>query len=75
MKRKISFERATAQYVHRFTMDHVPEWSRKPMPNGKHYAHVEQCDCGHSWTEHVQTANGAFACRHFGCGCNNVVQP
>jgi hypothetical protein len=34
-----------------------------------------QCDCGHSWTEHVQTANGAFACRHFGCGCNNVVRP
>jgi hypothetical protein len=36
---------------------------------------VEQCDCEHSWTEHVQTANGAFACRHFGCGCNNVVRP
>jgi hypothetical protein len=34
-----------------------------------------RCDCGHSWTEHVQTANGAFACRHFGCGCNNVVRP
>ena len=27
--------KALAKFVHRFTKEHVPEWSRKPMPNGK----------------------------------------
>lgn len=27
MRRTISFERACAQYVHRYTMDHVPAWA------------------------------------------------
>lgn len=34
MTRKLSFERAKAQYVHRFTMDHVPQWARKARPDG-----------------------------------------
>jgi len=30
---------ACARYVHRFTMEHVPEWARRgQMPNGRHYA-------------------------------------
>jgi len=24
-------------YVHRFTREHVPAWSRQPMPNGQAY--------------------------------------
>jgi hypothetical protein len=36
--RKISFEDACRQYVHRFTMDHVPEWARTPLKVGKYYA-------------------------------------
>ncbi len=33
--RKPTFEQAKAQYVHRFTMEHVPAWSRKtPFDDG-----------------------------------------
>lgn len=28
---------ALAAYLHRFTREHVPLWSRKPMPNGDAY--------------------------------------
>lgn len=28
---------ALAAYLHRFTREHVPLWSRKPMPNGEAY--------------------------------------
>lgn len=35
MMRKLSFEAAKAQYVHRFTMEHVPAWSRsRPCDSG-----------------------------------------
>jgi hypothetical protein len=33
-----SFERAKAQFVHRYTMDHVPNWAKDKAPNGKYYA-------------------------------------
>ena len=33
------------------------------------------CDCGHAWARHVRTANGAYACKHYGCGCRDVVLP
>lgn len=29
---------ALAAYLHRFTLQHVPVWSRKPMPNGTAYS-------------------------------------
>lgn len=38
MTRKLSFEQAKAKYVHRYTMEHVPQWAKEPAPNGKHYA-------------------------------------
>lgn len=28
---------ALAAYCHRYTMEHVPTWARKPAPNGKYY--------------------------------------
>ncbi len=35
MKRKLSFERAKAQYVHRYTMEHVPAWAKeRPCDHG-----------------------------------------
>ena len=34
-EKRTSFEAACAQFVHRFTMEHVPAWSQKPTPNGK----------------------------------------
>lgn len=36
MKRP-SFNTAKAQYQHRFTMEHVPQWANTPH-NGKYYA-------------------------------------
>jgi hypothetical protein len=30
--------KAKAEYPHRFTMEHVPAWARKPAPNGRFYA-------------------------------------
>ena len=33
------------------------------------------CACGHPWTLHRHTANGAEACRSFGCGCRDVLSP
>ena len=40
MARKLSFEHAKAMYVHRYTMEHIPEWVRTsgPNANGKFYA-------------------------------------
>lgn len=35
---KISLEEACAQYVHRFTMEHVPEWSQARREDGTYYA-------------------------------------
>lgn len=29
MAKRPTFEQATARYVHRFTMDHVPAWSQR----------------------------------------------
>lgn len=38
MKRPISLATARAQYVHRFTCEHIPAWVHKRAPNGKFYA-------------------------------------
>lgn len=35
----------------------------------------QPCECGHPWTKHIQTPNGAHTCQHFGCGCRDVVRP
>lgn len=36
--RKLTLAAARAQYVHRYTMEHVPQWARLRAPNGKYYA-------------------------------------
>lgn len=36
--RPITFTQAKAQYVHRYTLEHVPQWARTPCDNGKYYA-------------------------------------
>jgi hypothetical protein len=33
------------------------------------------CACGHRWSQHSRATNGAYACRHHGCGCRDVVPP
>lgn len=34
----MNFEQARAAYPHRYTMEHVPAWAKRPAPNGKFYA-------------------------------------
>lgn len=36
--KKLSFKDACAQYVHRFTMEHVPTWARQQREDGSYYA-------------------------------------
>ncbi len=42
-------------------------------PSGRFEPQPRPCGCGHEWKRHIKTANGAWACRHFGCGCRDVV--
>lgn len=36
--RPISFEQARAQFVHRFTMEHIPTWAKQRREDGTFYA-------------------------------------
>lgn len=39
MKRPVTLATARAQYVHRYTLEHVPDWARRPCEgNGRFYA-------------------------------------
>lgn len=51
MKRKLSFEKAKALYVYRYTMDHVPVWAKKPCSAGKYYAPQYKSDL--EWFENT----------------------
>lgn len=35
---KIAFNEACAKYVHRFTMEHVPQWASEQREDGTYYA-------------------------------------
>ena len=39
----MTFEQATATYVHRFTVDHVPQWAARPRVDG-YYAPMYASD-------------------------------
>jgi len=47
----MTFENAKALYVHRFTMEHVPAWARKPLSDGRFYA--PQYSSDREWFEHT----------------------
>jgi hypothetical protein len=36
--KRLSFQQACSKYIHRFTMDHVPQWAADKMPSGDYYA-------------------------------------
>ena len=44
MPRPITLGEAKARYVHRYTMEHVPQWARVAAHNGKFYAPQYQDD-------------------------------
>jgi hypothetical protein len=37
-RRPVSFDKACREFVHRFTMEHVPAWAKEPNPLGGFYA-------------------------------------
>ena len=37
-ERLMSFEEAKDRYVHRYTMEHVPQWATRPRSDGTFYA-------------------------------------
>ena len=52
MKRPITFEQAKAQYIHRYTMEHVPAWAKRRSGNGKFYAPQFRTDA--EWYENAK---------------------
>lgn len=50
--KKLSFEQACAQYVHRFTMEHVPAWAKNVRPDGTYYAPQYRSD--REWYENTE---------------------
>ncbi len=46
-----TLEQACSRFVHRYTMEHIPAWSRRPAPNGRHYAPQFRSDC--EWYENT----------------------
>ena len=34
----MTIDQAKAAYVHRYTMEYVPEWAKQQAPNGRYYA-------------------------------------
>jgi hypothetical protein len=51
MTRAVSFEQACSRYVHRYTVEHIPAWSREPC-NGKYYAPQFRSD--REWYENTK---------------------
>lgn len=51
-KRTITFETAKATFVHRFTLEHVPAWSRKPFGDGTYPA--PQYSSDREWYENTR---------------------
>jgi hypothetical protein len=51
MPRPLSFERAKALYVNRFTAEHKPAWANERALNGKFYA--PQFSSDREWYEHT----------------------
>ncbi len=40
----------------------------EPQPRG------HTCGCGHTWSDHIRTASGAWACCCDGCACRDGVR-
>jgi hypothetical protein len=49
--RAIGFNEACHRYVHRYTMEHVPEWATRPAADGRYYAPQYRTD--REWYENT----------------------
>jgi hypothetical protein len=74
MPRPITLAQARAQYPHRYTLDHVPDWARKPCGNGKYYAPQYRSDA--EWYEKtVFPGEGHISARAKFCESNGQTWP
>ena len=67
MSKRPSFKSACAQYPHRYTVEHVPDWAKKPAPSGKFYAPQYRSD--REWYE-----NTNFPTHHWETHCHSSGQ-
>jgi len=51
MTKRPTFEQAKAQYVHRYTMEHIPQWARIVRDDGTYYAPQYASD--QQWYDHT----------------------
>lgn len=69
MTKRLSFEQATARYVHRFTMDHVPSWATKVREDGTYYA--PQFSSDREWYENTLFPGESELCMNGSCYTTN----
>jgi len=67
MSKRPTFEQAKAQFVHRYTMEHVPAWALRQHSNGCYYAPQFRTDSEwyaatlfHGEPGHIGTRNECF---------------
>lgn len=71
MAKRMDYNRARATYPHRYTMEHIPAWARKPAPNGKYYAPQFRTD--REWFENTKFPPDSYDENH--CYTSNETWP
>jgi len=72
-KPAMTFEQAKAAYVHRFTMEHVPQWASKSMSDGKYPAPQFRTD--REWFESTMfPPNNPYAMSSRDTSCHSTNQ-
>lgn len=70
----MDYKTACARYVHRFTMEHIPAWARKSMPNGRFYAPQYASD--REWFENTKFPGDAgYVGTHGDCQTSGQTWP
>lgn len=71
--RTISIGEAKRFYPHRFTMEHVPDWSSEPMGNGMFYAPQYRSD--KEWYDNTKFPGEGMFIRSSNCISENLSWP
>lgn len=75
MAHKMTFDEACRLYVHRYTMEHKPQWAHDPAPNGKMYAPQYRSD--REWYDNTLFGKDAmeYGARRGDCVSRNQTWP
>lgn len=68
-----TFEEACSQFIHRYTMEHIPEWAKHPADNGKFYAPQFNSDI--EWYENTKFYGEDPICGRNECYSTNQTWP